>query len=326
MSRSPLSRTIMLWPALWCVLQAATPAAAQVAPQGPVAPAAATTTAASPLSFSRAFDAALGYDAQFDAARHERDVTQGGVPVAFAALLPTLALSVNDSRSIGTREFPNSLNQQVTLDVDYKSPQTVLQLRAPLFNYESLSRFRQAKAQAEGADSVYQARGADLLDRLTVAYLQQMLADENVRQAGAQVDWLKAQLERVNQRLQRGEGTRIEIADAQAQLDLARAKLLDARDQAQVARRGLSRITGLEADRLPPIDDKLPTPPLQPQSLIEWQGLALRNNASIRAREQSVEVARLGVQRNRARHQPRLDMVASLTKNSNESLSNLNHS
>ena len=302
-----------------------TPAAA--APTVAAASIATLTAAAAPwLSFSRAFDAALGYDAQFDAARHERDVTQGGVPVAFAALLPTLNLSLSDSRSIGTREFPNSLNQQVTLDVDYKSPQAVLQLRAPLFNYEALSRYRQAKAQAEGADSVYQSRGADLLDRLSVAFLQQMLADENVRQAQVQAAWLAAQLERVTQRLQRGEGTRIETADAQAQLDLARAKLLDARDLAVVARRGLARITGLQADRLPPIDDKLPTPPLQPQSLIEWQSLALRNNASIRAREQSVEVARQGVQRNRAGHLPRLDMVASLSKNSNESLANLNQS
>ncbi len=302
------------------------PVTAPVAAPVAMVATASTTAAPAALGFARAFDAALGFDAPFDAARHERDVTQGGVPVAFAALMPSVSFSLSDSRSTGTREFPNSLNQQVTLDVDFRAPQMALQLRAPVFNYESISRYRQSKVQAEGAEAVFRARAMDLLDRLSVAYLQQMLADENVRQAGVQLTWLQAQQERAKKRLEGGEGTRIETADAQAQLDLMQAKYFDAQDQAQIARRALARITGLEGQGLPPIDNSLPTPPLQPVSLAEWQALAARGNPSILAREQSVEAARLGVQRNLAGHMPRLDVVASVTRNSNESLSQLNQS
>ncbi len=276
------------------------------------------------LGFGHAYTAALGHDALIDAARHERDVTQANVPVSFAALLPSVSFTMSDNLYSGTRSFPNALNQQVTIDLDYKAPQQALQMRAPIFNYESLSRYRQAKVQAVGADEVYRVRGVDLMDRLSVAYLQRMLADDNLVQIQAQIVWLQAQRERAQQRLQRGEGTRIEVADAQGQLDLASAKLLDVLDQVTVARRGLARITGFDHEQVARADDTMPTPPLQPPSLQEWQSLAARGNPAIQAREQTVEAARHGVQRNLSGHLPRLDVVASLSRNSNESLSTLN--
>lgn len=281
---------------------------------------------AAPFGFGQAFDAALAHDAQFEAARHERDATQGSVPVARAALLPSVSLAVSDGRTIGQREFPNTLNQPVKVEVDYTSPQAALQMRAPLYNAEALSRYRQALASAEGADALYRVRGLELFERLSVAYLQRMLSDDNVAQARAQVAWLQGQVEQASRRLAGGEGSRIEQADAQALLDQARARLIDAEVQRQVASRSLQRITGVDAPELPAAGETLPATPLVPSRVDEWLALADRGNPAIQARRHAIEVARQGVQRNRAGHLPRLDVVASLARSSNESLSNLNQS
>ena len=316
--------------ALAGALAAAAAAAAQPAStSGAPAAAAHASQASSPaaLGFASALAAALAYDAQFEAAQHERESARIGVEVARASLLPTLSFSASDGRTVGIREFPNSLNQQVTQDVDYRTPQFALQLRAPIFNYESLSRYRQAIAQSGGAEALYAVRRVELLDRLALAYLQCILADENVRLSQTQVDWLEAQVRHARERVQRGEGTRIEMADATTQLEQARSRLIDARDQAAISRRSLARITGIDGSpALPGVDERTEAAPLVPLDLAEWQTLAAGGNPSIRVRERSVEIARHAVERQSAGHLPRLDAVAAVARSSNDSSANLNQS
>jgi outer membrane protein, protease secretion system len=302
-------------------------ALAVMAACGTCRPAAAqATTPPTPFGFAQAFDAALAYDPQFRAARHERDSTQGGVPIARAQLLPSVNLSVNDARTKGVRELANSLNQQISVNVDYGSPQASLQMRAPLFNWEAMQRYRQALQQSDAADAVFRARGSELVDRLGAAYMQGLLAAENVRQLSAQIEALEAQRQRADQRLQRGEGSRIEVSDVLSQIATARVRLSDASDQVVVSRRALARLTGAEVTNPRDVPANFEAPPLVPAALDEWLDLARTRNAVLQVRERQVEVARLGIERSKAGHYPRLDAVASLSQSSNESISNLNQS
>lgn len=300
--------------------QAQTPAQTLVQTPAP-APAPAATA---PLSYAQAFDAALAHDAQFRAARFEREATQGAVPIARAALLPNASLNFSDARTQGTRDFPNAVGQQVSVAVDYASPQASLQVRAPIFNWESISRYRQALLQSDAADAIFRVRGGDLVERLSLAYLQRLLSAENLRLVQAQIESLQAQQLRAEERLKRGEGTRIEVAEASAQLDTVRVRALDARDQVLVARRALQRITGIDAELVRGLPSNFEAPLLVPQSLDAWLELAYARNATLQAREQQLAVARMGVQRSLAGHYPRLDAVGSVTRSSNESLANLN--
>lgn len=296
---------------------------ASIAMAGQAQPAAPDTR---PYGFAQAFDAAIANDAQFRAARHERDSTQLNVPLARAQLLPSVSLSVSESQTRGMREFPNTFNQLVSVNVDYASPQASLQMRAPIFNWESISRYRQALMQSDAADAVFRVRGSELVERLGTAYLQVLLTGENRRQVEAQIKALEAQLQRAEQRLARGEGSRIELSDVQSQLAVARVRLSDVSDQQLVARRTLTRVTGVPTapERLLP--NEFAVPPLVPAMLDEWQLLARARNAVIQVREKQVEVARLGVERSKAGHYPRLDAVASVSQSTNESISNLNQS
>jgi protease secretion system outer membrane protein len=279
--------------------------------------------AAQAVSFGEVFEAALSHDPQLQGARFERESTQQGVPIARSGLLPSVTLNMSQARVEGVREFPNALDQSVRQDLSYKSPQRSLSMRVPLFNYEAISRYRQSLAQYDYADALFKVRSNDLLDRLGTAYLQRLLAEEGIRLSQAQVNAIEAQRERARRMMQSGEATRIEVAETEAALDVARVQLIEAQDQLTLARRLLLRITGVDAAVLNDLPLDFRPEPLEPQDLASWQERAVRSNPNILSRQLAVESARLNIHRNQAGHLPRLDLVASATMNRNESLSTL---
>ncbi len=275
-------------------------------------------------ALERAFASAQVNDPQYRAARHERDAAGYGVPLARAGLLPSLSLSAGRSSSRGWRDISGAPGGSVRQDLDYRSPVVQLSLRAPLLNFEAIARYRQSKFQLAQAEAQFESNRLQLADRLTTAYFQRLLSDEVVALAVAQLDAAREQLRLAEHRFGGGEGTRVDIADAAASAHLAEAQLLEAQDQAQVAQRGLNNITG-EA-RLPlvvPAEDFSP-PPLLPEGLEQWLLAATTNSPALRARQEALEVAALEIQRNRAGHAPRIDLVASASASENESISTLN--
>lgn len=282
------------------------------------------TAGAQAMSFAEAYAAARAHDAQYRAAQHELDANRQLVPIARSALYPAAGLNLSRSDYSGTRSFQNSLNQEVKTDVAYSSPQANLSVRMPLFNVEAMRRHEQAQVQVEAAESVYRQRGNELLDRLGMAYLQVLLAADNVALTETQRQSAQGLLTRAEQRYKRGEGTRTEVAQAQSAYELARVQALEARDLEEVATRGFKRVTGTDPLALQrPQADREP-PPLEPQSLVEWLEIALRQSPQLQARTQALMAARLGVGRQSAGHYPRVDLVASLARNTNDSITSLN--
>jgi protease secretion system outer membrane protein len=280
-------------------------------------------TSGQALTLADAFAAARLYDPQYRAASHELEFARQGVPIARAALLPLVSLSYANTGVNGTREFPNAIQQEVTTRVEYASPQTSLSLRVPLFNYEAWARLDQATAQGRGAEAAYRARGLDLVERVVVAYLQLLQARSQQAQAQAEVAAMSEQRRRTEQRLLRGEGTRTDEALALAALESARARQTDAQELVNVALARLRRLTG----RLPVFAQDTPAGFLPARSQAsdarDWIGRALLQSPVIEVRQAALDAARFSVKRSQAGHLPRLDLVGSVTKSRNDSLSNL---
>lgn len=275
------------------------------------------------MSFAEVFAAARANDAQYRAAGYDLQSAQLGVPLARAGLLPSASLSISRSDVSGSRQFYNANNQEVKVQVQYASPQTSVQVRMPLWNQEARARFDQAQVQAEMAQNIYRSRGLELIDRAGTTYLQVLLALDAQVLAEQQLVAVQAQLARAEQRFKRGEGTRTEQALAQAAVDVAKVRLLEAGDEVELMRRNLKRLTGRDTpmlNQLPP--DFLPGE-LLPNRLGEWIELAERNSPTLQARQQELMAARFGVKRQQAGHMPRVDLVASIARNENESLNNL---
>ena len=279
---------------------------------------------AAPLTLPQAYDAAVRHDARYQIATKELEAARQGVPLARASLLPQVALSASTARVTGTREFGNSLNQSVYVPLDYQSPQASLNLRAPLFNYEALSRLRQASSASEGAEALLAARHIDLVNRLTAGYLEVLIQHEALAMAEEDLRSLQAQAERARRRFALGEGTLQETTAAESATELARNRLVRIQDDMATARRELQRVTGLEvrALRAAPADFAglaLPLPALQ-----QWIEQTMQNNPLLRYRRSSLDAAGFGVERQRSGHYPRIDLVANMSRADNESVATLN--
>ena len=268
--------------------------------------------------------AALANDPEYRAARFELEAREQQLPIARAGLLPSVSASLSSARVRGDRTVSGLAGQDATQQLDYSSPSMALQLRAPLFNAEAMGRQRSAAAQVESARAQFQQRGLDLLDRLATAFLQRLLAEEGVALAQAQLDAYASQSLLAQRRYTGGEGTRTDAADAAASLAIARVQLIEAQDQRDLAERALARITG----PMPPTSSHLPDelfPESPPQTTLpDWLEKAQAANPSLMARRHQVQAAREEIERARAGHMPRLDLLASATEARNDSVNTLN--
>jgi protease secretion system outer membrane protein len=241
-------------------------------------------------------------------------------------LLPNASLSLSDARVVGSRTAPNFFGQPVTSDLGYRAPQQSVSVRMPLLNREASQRLQQAEAQAQLAGTQYAARQYELLERVAQAYLQRLYAQDGVRATDAQRLSAQELQRQAVRRLALGEGTRPELAQAEADLALAQVQLREARNQVTVAEQALANLMGDTPAAPPQLPADAPLPALQPDSEDAWQALAAAGSPVVAARRESVAVARLGVERASAGHYPRLDLVASVSNSRNETVSTLNQS
>lgn len=271
--------------------------------------------------FEKAYRAALENDASYQAAKYGLAVVQEAVPQARSTLLPTVAASISTTAVQGTLESAGT-----STSLNYNAPTQSLTVRAPLLNMEALGRLRQAQAQVDAAQAQFASRQADLLDRLTIAYLQRLLAQDQFDTLHLQVKAVVEQRDLMRKRLERGEGTRTELAEARANLGLVTAQWADARDQITNTQTALETMVGGKPLELPRLGDSFVPLPLEPAALEAWQQQAASSNPEILAKRRVAAVAEAGVARSQAGHLPRLDLVASTSSSRNETASTLNQS
>jgi len=283
-------------------------------------------------SFQLAYEAALINDATFQAARADLASSQQSLPMARAGLLPNISLSWSEAKVEGSRTVTNVFGQPVASQLDYRAPVQSLNIRVPIFNWEATQKVNLAQAQVTYAETIFANRKLDLIDRLANAYLLRLSAEEALLAARAQVDVAQAQNDLARRRLQLGEGTRPDVGEAEAALDVANAQLLEARSQINTATLGLRQISGIDIKFPATLPDRFTPPPLTKQMpnsgdlLAELLSMADLGSPSIAARKQATVLAQTAVTRNGAGHYPRLDLVANATSSRNESLSTLNQS
>ncbi len=276
--------------------------------------------------FERAYLAALQNDARYQAAKYALTSAQQASPLALSSLLPSVSASLSETAVQGTRNTDVAGGGTVSSDLDYRAPSQSINLRAPLINLEASARYRQANAQVGSAEAAFAARKAELVDRLALAYLQRMLAEDAFLSIHAQVHAVVEQRNLMRRRFEQGEGTKTEVAEARANLSLVLSQWADSRDQMTNARNALNSLTGQPQEVIARLPAGFLPPPLVPNALQTWQDMALNNNPEVLARKFAVDAAVAGVSRSNAGHMPRLDLVASASSSRNESVSSLNQS
>ncbi|MEK7844610.1 MAG: TolC family outer membrane protein [Pseudomonadota bacterium] len=263
------------------------------------------------LSLLDAYEAALQHDPIYRSALHENEAGQQARAIGLASLLPNLAITHSQNKNTGTLDIGAS-SQPLNFDGQVSS----LTLRQPLINMEAVAGYNIGKAQADSSRAKFTGRSQQLVVRLVEAYVETLLAQDHVKLAETQRDSLE-ELKRVNERmLQKGEGTTTDVLETQSKYAIAQARVIEANDELEGAQLKLGAIVGQKiTTRLDRLSDTFSSKAIQLQDYDSWQALALERNAELATQRHAVTSGKEEIKKSHAGHAPRVDLVASLTRN-----------
>jgi outer membrane protein, protease secretion system len=291
------------------VLAASLPVSAQQAPP----PAAVAPAVAGPvLTLAQAYRAALEQDATIRAVRATTDAKRERLPQARSQLLPNVSASagVNSNHLLALVPSGNG-GGPVLNDLTYSSSNRTLSIRQPIFRPYQFADYRQAEAQVADANATLDKETQNVAVRVASAYLEALLAEDQLGLVVAQKAAFTTQLDAARKRFKAGVGVRTDIDDAQAKLDQAMAQELQSRQNVAYTRRELQVLVNAPVDKLAPLDAarlKLLDP--NPNRLEDWVARAELTSPEVRSLQAQRDAARADIDKAKAGHLPTLDAVA----------------
>lgn len=267
------------------------------------------------FSLLDAYEAALEHDPTYRSAYHENEAGQQAEAIGLASLLPNLSITHTQSRSTGTRDPDPQHLVSGAVPFNFNSQVSSLTLRQPLINMEAIAGYRQGKAQADSSRAKFTGRSQQLVVRLVEAYVKTLLAQDHVKLAEKQLDSLE-ELKRVNERmLQKGEGTTTDVLETQSKYAIAQARVIEANDELEGAQLELGAIVGQKITQLDRLSDTFSAQAIQLQDYDAWYALALERNSELVTQRHTVTSGKEEIRKSHAGHAPRVDLVASLSRN-----------
>lgn len=270
------------------------------------------------LDLLQSYDAALEQDATVRAARAAAESGRERLPQARAQLMPNLALSA--SRNHNDLDRTSAPTAPATQDRYYSYNQS-LTLRQPLYRPQQAAAYDQAGYLVADAEATLDRELKNLGVRVVTAYLEALLADDQLALVATQQRVTTALVDAARKAFAAGSGTRTDVDEAQARLDMVIAQELEVRQNRDQVRRQLQVIVNQPVTALAALDvTRLRLEPPQPASLDDWVSRAEAGSPELAALRARLEAARLEVRKAESGHQPTLDLVLQATRSGSESV------
>ena len=277
------------------------------------------------LDLRQAYESAYENDATIRAARAGAQASREKLPQARAQQLPNVSLNAGRNHNDLTSKTQNFLGQQTTTENQYYSGSQSLSVRQPLYRPYLSALVRQAQAQVEDADAALERDEQTLVTRVGEAYFDALLAQDQVLLIEAQKATYATQLDAARKGLEAGTGTRTDIDEAQARLDLTLAQELEALQNVEFTRRRLESLMGRPADVLASLDVQRfnPTAPI-PGLVDAWVERAEQASPELQSLRAQLDAAGMEVEKAQAGHKPTLDAVAQWSRSSSDTVTSVN--
>lgn len=277
------------------------------------------------LDLTQAYEAALAQDATLRVARAATEARQERLPQARAQLLPNLSFSASRNNNNLENTAPNFLGESATTQSSYASGNATLTLRQPIFRKYQMADYRQAQSQVDEANAVLERELQNLSVRVSGAYFEALQTKEQLALVLAQKKAYSTQLDAARKRFAAGAGTRTDIDEAQAALDLNFAQELEARQNIEFTHRQLQAMTGQPIDNLSPLDpSKMVLAQPVPARVEDWIERAEAHSPEIHSLKAQLEAAGLEVEKARSGHYPTLDAIAQWSRSESENVTSVN--
>jgi outer membrane protein len=277
---------------------------------------AALASAAGAQSFGEAVRLARTSEPNYLAARASAEAAHRRSSIARGGLLPqinaTAATNAN-RREYDTLELP----VPTTFDT-YNSNSAQINLTQPLYRPSNVSTLRQAISAASQSDYQLAAAEQELLARLLGAWFDVMAARDAMLAATRQVAATRQQAEIVRRGVQLGLASAPALEEALAKHEQALAERVAAEMEFYVKTAGVEQIIGPLKSFAPPFfSHRARFDAAGGASLEHWLERSA-NAPQIHAAAQALAAAEHEVSKQRAGHQPTLDIVSSYGRNSQQ--------
>jgi len=277
------------------------------------------------LDLKQVYQAALEQDANIRASRAAADSGRERLPQARAGLLPQVSASAGRNNNNLDTTAPNILGTPTTTNDQYFSDNRTLQVRQPLINMQRWLQFQQAKSVVEEVEANLDRDLQNLVVRVAGAYFETLMADEQLDLVLAQKKTYTALVDAAQKGFAAGSGTRTDIDDAKARLDMATAQELEARQNQDLTRRQLELLVNQPVKQIARLNvSALKLLPPEPANLDEWTRKAEQASPEIKALQARLEAARREVSKAQAGHFPTLDAVAQWSNSGSENITRVN--
>jgi len=268
------------------------------------------------LDLLESYQLATRNDGQLKAARARADADKEALPQAIGQLLP----NVSASYSRGDIEQDTKRNNVSFPTTNYVSEQKSLTISQPIYRKYQFSQLGEARAKVAGAEARLSASAQDMGTRVVSAYFDALFQRDRLALIQAQQASVGAQLKSARLAFESGTGTRTDIDEAQAKLDVLAADEIQARQAIGSSAQQLAIFIGAPVDGLAVIDtDKLELGGFEPGELDDWLQQALANSPDIRTLRARVEQTDAEISMARAGHHPTVDGVVRFSNSLSES-------
>lgn len=262
------------------------------------------------MTLGEAVELALRNDPVFLAAQASLEVSRERSNQALANLLPQLSATANDTANRRTYTLQGAVPNNGALE-KYNSNSVQVNLTQPVWHRANYIALKQADLVVSQSDYQLAAAGQDLLVRLAQAWFDIMQARDTVTFGGAQLRTAKHQWELAVRGNEKGLASVTELEDARSKYERATADHAAAETERDIKLAAFEQITGTIALTPPALSDQFEPPAAHTSTLEQWLAQAESGNPSVLAAQQALEAADKEVRKQRAGHEPTLDLVAS---------------
>ncbi|WP_169742636.1 TolC family protein [Paraburkholderia ferrariae] len=252
------------------------------------------------------YQSAIGYDPTVQGAAAFLRAEEMKYPEARSRWLPSV-------RASGSA-INGHVDQENALFPNYRTDGFTFSLSQTIFDWGAFQDLRDSNLEVEQARIIYAKSQSNLILRLCDAYFSVLSAQEDRKAAGEHLAALQEQEKVARENFRLGNGTVVDVQDAEASVAAAQADEVDMVNALQEREAQLASIVGRPLGELAGLTASQALPGLFPAEASAWAALARDN--SFDARIQQLEVARAHTRTLKTRYAtlPTVTAIASFSR------------
>lgn len=280
------------------------------------------------LDLMSAYEIALGGDPVYRSATKEYEAGLEYESIGRSALFPKVLANYTSATNKATQwgqQYPGGPN--ISYDWRYPSNFAAAQLTQPIFSLDAFAKWKQGVAQTEVSNAKYIYNTQDLLVRVSQAYVDLLFSMDQLQYLNIENEAFKQQAMTSALLFENGEGLKTDSLEAKAAQLMSEARVIDARDMVENARRKLNAILGGAlgaSENINTLKDKFSLLTIEPGTFKNWEEKANASNAELIGMKAQVEVALQEYRKNVAAHYPVFNLIAAITTQNSNTVSSIN--